>query len=100
MKLIMRKAFVRWKGGSKGGSRVITTESGVLKQSRYSVGIPFCTDSVTNPVELMAAALAGSFSLALSNELGLAAFSAGDTLTTATLTLERLAAGWTIMNIH
>ncbi len=78
MKLIMRKAFVRWKGGSNGGTRAMTTESGMLKKARYSLGIPFRENSGTNPAELIAAAHAGSFSLALSNELGLTGFASGD----------------------
>lgn len=101
MKLIMRKASVQWKGGSNGGARTITTESGALKQAHYSPGIPFRGNSgTTNPAELIAAAHAASFALALSNELGLASAARGDIVTTATVTLEHLAAGWTIMNIH
>jgi lipoyl-dependent peroxiredoxin len=100
MKLIMRKATVQWKGGSNGGTRAITTESGALKQARYSAGIPFRENSGTNPAELIAAAHAASFSLALSNELGLARSPRSDIVTTATVTLEHLPAGWTIMNIH
>ena len=100
MKLIMRKASVQWKGGSNGGTRAITTESGALKQAGYSLGIPFRANSGTNPAELIAAAQAASFSLALSNELGLAASSSGNIVTTATVTLEHLAAGWTVINIH
>jgi osmotically inducible protein OsmC len=100
MKLIMRKASVRWQGGSRGGLRAMTTESGALKEAPYSLSVPFREDSGTNPVELIAAAHAGSFASALSNELGLARSAAGDIVITATVTLERLAAGWTIMNIH
>jgi osmotically inducible protein OsmC len=96
----MRKASVRWKGGADGYTGSITTESGVLKEAHFSLGIPFRENSGTNPAELIAAAHAGSFSLALSNELGLAASALGDIVTTATVTLERLAAGWTVMNIH
>jgi len=100
MKLIMRKASARWEGGSNGGTRVMSTASGVLKQARYSSGIPLKENSATDPAELIAAAHAASFSLALSHELGLAGFAAGDIVTTATVTLEHLAAGWTIMNVH
>jgi osmotically inducible protein OsmC len=100
MKLIMRKASVQWKGGSNGGTRTITTESGALKQARCSLGIPFGANSGTSPAELIAAAQAASFALALSNELGLAGGARGDIVTTATVTLENLAAGWTVMNIH
>ncbi|HUA37086.1 MAG TPA: OsmC family peroxiredoxin [Candidatus Sulfopaludibacter sp.] len=100
MKLIIQKASVRWQGGSNGGTRAMTTESGVLKETGFSLGIPFTKNSGTNPAELIAAAHAASFSLALSNELGLAGSASGDIVVTATVTLEHLAAGWTIMNIH
>lgn len=99
MKLIMRTASVRWKGGTNGGTRVMSTESGVLKATRYSLGIPRKENSATNPAELIAAAHAGSFLLALSDELGFAG-SSGHILTTATATLEYLAAGWTVINVH
>ena len=100
MNLIIRKASVRWKGNTDGGTRVVSTESGVLKRARFSSDIPFKTNSHTDPAELIAAAHASSFSLALSNELGLKAFAAGEIVTTATVTLENMNAGWTIMNIH
>jgi lipoyl-dependent peroxiredoxin len=100
MKLIMRKASARWQGGTHGGTRAMTTESGVLKQTDYSLGIPLRENSGTDPAELIAAAHAASFALALSHELGLAGSAAGDVVTTATVTLEHVAAGWTIMNIH
>jgi len=100
MQLIMRKASASWKGGSHGGTRALTAESGALKQANYSAGIPFRKNSGTDPAELMAAAHAASFALALSNELGLARSAAGDIVTTATVTLEHVASGWTIMNIH
>jgi lipoyl-dependent peroxiredoxin len=100
MKLILRKASVQWAGGSHGRIRAITTESGVLKQAHYSSGMPFRGNSGTNPAELIAAAHAASFSLALSDELGLRNSAAGEIVTTATVTLEQVAAGWTITNIH
>jgi osmotically inducible protein OsmC len=101
MNLIMRKASVRWKSGVSGGTRAVTTESGALKQAKFSLGTsPRNNGSHTDPGELLAAAHASSFSLALSNELGLKAFAAGEIVTSATVTLEHLAAGWTIMNIH
>jgi osmotically inducible protein OsmC len=98
--LIIRKASVLWRGGGKGGTRTVTTDSGVLKRARVSLGLPHKDNSDTDPAELLAAAHASSFSLALSNELGLRASAAGKIVTEATVTLEHLAAGWTIMNIH
>jgi lipoyl-dependent peroxiredoxin len=100
MKLILRRASVRWKGGSKGCTRVLSTGSGALKRARYASGIPLKENSTTDPAELIAAAHAGSFSLALSNELGRAGFTSGDIVTTVTVTLDHPAEGWTIMNIH
>jgi len=100
MKLIIQKASVRWQGGSNGGTRAMTTKSGALKEAGIPVGISSTRNSGTNPAELIAAAHAASFSLALSNELGLADSAPGDIVVIATVTLEHLAAGWTIMNIH
>ena len=78
----------------------MTTPSGVLKQARFSLRTPLKNDPNTDPAELIAAAHASSFSLALSNELKLRAFAVGEIVTMATVTLENFAAGWTIMNIH
>lgn len=100
MKIIMRRASVQWKGGAKGGTRTITTESGALKQAQYSEGIPCRGNCGTNPAELIAAAHAASFSLALSEELRLVGAARGSIVIAATVTLEHLAFGWTIVNIH
>jgi lipoyl-dependent peroxiredoxin len=100
MQLIIRKAAVQWKVGAKGDTCVVNAGSGVLKDARYTSGIPFKDNSVTDPAELIAAAHAGSFSLALSKELKLAPSALGSILTTATVTTEHLATGWTITNIH
>jgi osmotically inducible protein OsmC len=100
MKQIMRKASVRWKGGSEGGTQVMSTESGILRQARYAMSSAARKTSATNPAELIAAAHAGSFSMALSSELGLSTSALGAIATTATVTMEQLAAGWTIINLH
>ena len=100
MDVIIRKAAVHWQGGARGGTRAVSTESGVLQQAKCSLGTPRKNRDATDPAELMAAAQASSFSLALSQELGPRAFSAGLIVTTATVTLERLATGWSVMNIH
>ena len=94
MNLIIRKASVRWKGGAKGGARAVTTESGTLKPAKLSLDTALRNDSSnTDPAELLAAAHAGSFSMALSNELGLKAFAQGEIVTSATVTLEYVTAG-------
>jgi len=100
MKPIKQTAFVRWQGGSKGGAQVMTTESGVLEQARFSSGIPSEQNSATNPAELIAAAHAGSFSLALWHELTWARSASDQVVTTATVTLVDLPAGWTISSVH
>jgi lipoyl-dependent peroxiredoxin len=100
VKLIMKKAAVRWNGGPKCRTRIMSTQSGELARTRIYAGLPRCESSGTDPLELIAAAQAGSFSLALSNELGSAASASDHIITTATVTLERLPAGWTIMSIH
>jgi osmotically inducible protein OsmC len=97
---MMRKASVRWTGGARDGSGAMTTESGMLKQTRYSSGTPFKKSNRTNPAELIAAAHAASFSMALANELGTAGFVPNHIATSATVTLERLAAGWTMTRIN
>lgn len=99
MQLTIRKAAVQWKGGPEGETRVVSTGSGVLNQAVYASCVPLKENHATDPAELIAAAHAGSFSLALSKELGATA-SAGNIVTTATVTMEHLAAGWTITNIH
>lgn len=96
VRIIMKKSSVRWNGGSKSRTRIM---SGALRRTCVCRGIPPWRSPNTDPAELIAAAQAGSFSLALSNELRSA--SASDRiLTTATVTLEHLTAGWTIINIH
>ena len=100
MQLIIRKAVVEWKIGSKGGTRIVSTGSGVLKDARCASDIPLKENSVTDPAELIAAAHAGSFSLALSKELKLPPSASGSITTTATVTTEHLNTGWTITNIH
>jgi osmotically inducible protein OsmC len=100
VKLIMRKTSVQWSGGSKSRTRIMSTQSGVLERAEITSSILPGKDSDTDPAELIAAAHAGSFSLALSDELGLANSAFGNIVTTATVTLEHLAAGWTVMNIH
>jgi osmotically inducible protein OsmC len=78
----------------------MSTESGALNQTLYSQGFTAKAAPGTNPTELIAAAHAGSFSLAVCSELGLPASFVGNILIVATVTVENIAAGWTIKNIH
>jgi lipoyl-dependent peroxiredoxin len=97
---MIRKASAVWRGDLKGGKGSISTESGVLAQTQYSFSTRFENGKGTNPEELIAAAHAGCFSMALSAELGKAGLTAESIQTTATLTMERLDAGWTVTRIH
>ena len=95
-----RKASAVWRGGLKEGKGAISTESGVLSQTQYSFSTRFESGVGTNPEELIAAAHAGCFSMALSAELGKAGITPESIQTTATVTMERLEAGWTVTQVH
>jgi osmotically inducible protein OsmC len=99
MKVMIRDAAVRWKGGPRGGTRVVTTESRSPKLVKIKPGGPK-NESETYPAELIAAAHASSFSRALSNELALRSSARGDISTSAIVTLEHPVAGWVITKIH
>ena len=71
-----RKASAHWQGNLKEGKGTISTDSGVLSDTQYLFNTRFAEGKGTNPEELIAAAHAGCFSMALSNELGKAGFTA------------------------
>ena len=95
-----RTASAHWAGGLKDGKGSITTQSGVLKDTQYSFSTRFENGIGTNPEELIAAAHAGCFSMALSAQLGEAGMTPESIDTTAALTLEKTDAGFTITAIH
>jgi len=95
-----RKASAVWQGGLKDGKGAISTESGVLKDTQYSFGTRFEQGVGTNPEELIAAAHAGCFSMALSAQLGEAGLTAERIDTSATVTMEKKEAGFTITAVH
>jgi osmotically inducible protein OsmC len=95
-----RKAGAVWKGGLKDGKGIVTTASGVLTATPYSFGTRFENAPGTNPEELIAAAHAGCFSMALSAQLGNAGITPESISTEAVLTLEKLEGGFTITKIH
>ena len=97
---MQRKAGAVWKGGLKDGKGTVTTASGVLTSTPYSFSTRFEEGKGTNPEELIAAAHAGCFSMALSAELGKANIKPESISTEATLTMEKLEAGFTITKIH
>ena len=95
-----RKASAVWQGDLKGGKGSISTASGVLSNAQYSFGTRFEQGIGTNPEELIAAAHAGCFSMALSAQLGEANLKADRIETTAAVTLEKIEAGWTVTKVH
>jgi osmotically inducible protein OsmC len=95
-----RKAGAVWKGGLKDGKGTVTTASGVLKATPYSFSTRFENSPGTNPEELIAAAHAGCFSMALSAQLGNAGITPESISTEATLTLEKQEGGFAITKIH
>src|SRR5919109_4093726 len=97
---MQRKAGAAWKGGLKDGKGTVTTESGVLRATPYSFRTRFENEKGTNPEELIAAAHAGCFSMALSAELGKANLKADTISTEAELTMEKTGEGFTITKIH
>ena len=86
-----RKASAEWHGGLKDGKGTITTDSGVLQASQYSFGTRFEEGKGTNPEELVAAAHAGCFAMALSMILGQAGMTAETIRAEAAVTLKSVA---------
>jgi osmotically inducible protein OsmC len=95
-----RTASAVWNGSLKEGKGTITTQSGLLSDAPYSFVTRFENGKGTNPEELIAAAHAGCFTMALSAQLGTMNFTPQSLRTSAKLTLEKLDAGWTISKIH
>lgn len=97
---MQRKASAEWKGSLKEGSGSVSASSGVFSKTPFSFGTRFGDQPGTNPEELIAAAHAGCFSMALSAQLGNAGLTPDSIKTNATLTMEKLDSGWTITAIH
>ncbi|MFI5371733.1 MAG: OsmC family protein [Candidatus Eisenbacteria bacterium] len=98
--MLKREAQAVWTGGLKDGSGRLSSTSGVLKDTPYSFTTRFEQAPGTNPEELVAAAHAGCFSMALSAVLGESGLKPERIETTATVTLEKLDAGWTLTRVH
>ena len=97
---MQRKASAVWKGGLKDGKGSISAPRGVLNNTPYSFTTRFENAPGTNPEELIAAAHAGCFSMALSAQLGGANLTPESISTTVTLSLDKLDSGWTITASH
>lgn len=95
-----RNASAEWRGGLKDGKGTISTDSGVLADTQYSFSTRFEEGKGTNPEELIAAAHAGCFSMALSGQLGQAGLTADSINTTASVRLEKTDAGFAITSVH
>lgn len=95
-----RTASAVWNGALRDGKGAISTQSGVLSETPYSFVTRFENAKGTNPEELIAAAHAGCFTMALAAQLGTMQFTPEQLRTTATVTLEKLEAGWTISKVH
>ncbi|HSS20034.1 MAG TPA: OsmC family protein [Pyrinomonadaceae bacterium] len=95
-----RNASAVWNGGLKDGKGTISTDSGVLANTQYSFSTRFEDGIGTNPEELIAAAHAGCFSMALSGQLGKAELTAESIRTTAAVTLDKLESGFAITKVH
>ena len=95
-----RSATAMWNGDLKSGKGTLSTESGVLSNSQYSFATRFENARGTNPEELIAAAHAGCFSMALSMQLAEAGLVAQSITTKATVTIEKTDAGFTITQSH
>ena len=94
-----RKGSAVWNGDLKTGKGTVSTDSGVLSNTQYSFSTRFENGTGTNPEELIAAAHAGCFTMALSGQLGNAGLTPEKLETTATVTFEKLDPGWTVTNI-
>lgn len=97
---MQRKASAVWKGGLKDGKGSISAPGGVLANTPYSFTTRFENAPGTNPEELIAAAHAACFSMALSAQLGTANLTPESISTSVTLSLDKLDSGWTITASH
>jgi osmotically inducible protein OsmC len=98
--MIKRKGSAVWSGGLKDGKGTVSTQSRVLDQSQYGFNTRFENGPGTNPEELLAAAHAGCFTMALSAQLGEAGMTAQKLETTATVSLDKVDGGFAIPAVH
>jgi len=95
-----KTASAHWQGGIKDGKGTISTQSGVLSAQPYGFNTRFEDKPGTNPEELIGAAHAGCFSMALSKELGEAGMTADSIDTKAEVTLDKQDGGFAITAVH
>jgi osmotically inducible protein OsmC len=97
---IKRTGSAAWSGGLKDGKGAVSTQSGVLKDTQYGFNTRFEDGPGTNPEELIAAAHAGCFTMALSGQLGAAGMTAKSLRTNATVSLDKVDGGFAITAVH
>jgi osmotically inducible protein OsmC len=95
-----KTASAQWQGGIKDGGGTISTQTGVLKQAPYGFKARFEDGPGTNPEELLGAAHAGCFTMALSLQLGEAGMKAENISTQASVTLDKVEGGFAITAVH
>jgi lipoyl-dependent peroxiredoxin len=95
-----RKASAVWKGGLKDGTGRFSADSGVFQETPYNFRNRFESEPGTNPEELIAAAHASCFSMALSGQLGERGLTAEEIRTVATVTLEKTENGFGVTKSH
>ena len=95
-----RNASAVWTGGLKEGRGIISSDSGVLSDTQYSFSTRFENGKGTNPEELIAAAHAGCFSMALSAQLGTMGLTPDRIATSATVSLDKVGDGFAITAVH
>jgi osmotically inducible protein OsmC len=98
--MIKRTGSAVWNGGLKDGKGTVSTQSGTLKDTQYSFSARFENGVGTNPEELIAAAHAGCFAMALSGQLGAAGMTAQSLKVTATVSLDKQESGFAITAVH
>ncbi|MFC5480433.1 OsmC family protein [Massilia sp. Mn16-1_5] len=97
---IKRNGSAVWSGGLKDGKGAVSTGSGALKEQPYGFNTRFEDSPGTNPEELIGAAHAGCFTMALSGQLGKAGMTAQELRTTATVSMEKQGEGFSITAVH
>ena len=98
--MIRKTGSARWSGGIKDGNGSVSTESGALDGVRYGFRKRFEGEAGSNPEELIGAAHAACFSMALSGQLGQNELTADEIATTATVSLEQQNGGFAITKVH
>src|SRR5262249_22333525 len=98
--VMQRKASAVWRGDLKSGKGSLSTDSGTLRNTPYSFSARFENGAGTNPEDLLVAAQAGSFPMALSAQLGGGGMTAEKLETTATISLEKVGDGFAITKSH